>query len=81
MMNRRMEFAFPPDVAAIAAQQLQIGDWVCHVPTGVVTQVTGYDWVQTFGSPDSRHRIVAYQLDCGISADRVSLERASRPDR
>lgn len=52
------------------SDQHQIGDEVVYVPEGVITTVTGYDWIQGVDAPP---KIIAYQLACGISAPKSLL--------
>jgi hypothetical protein len=50
--------------------QFQIGDEVLYTPEGVITSITGYDWLQSVDAPP---KIMAYQLACGISAPKNLL--------
>jgi hypothetical protein len=50
--------------------QFQIGDEVVYTPEGVITTVTGYDWLTSVEAPP---KVLAYQLACGISAPKNLL--------
>ena len=54
--------------------QFQIGDYVVYVSGGIITRVTGYEWLIQMDTPPL---VALYRLDCGINVTRSCIRAAT----